>query len=67
MRLPGMDEHTDLRPVLQRTDDERRAAAGLLDVAGGRRGGATGSGPDLLAGVQRRAVRQHRRARRGNR
>lgn len=62
MRLPGMDDHTDLRPVPQRTDDERRAAAGLLDVAGGgRRRGASGDGPDLLADVQRRAVRQHRR------
>lgn len=63
MRLPGMDEHTtDLGPAPERTDDERRAVAGLLDVAGGGRpGGAPGGGSSLLAGVQRRAARQHRR------
>lgn len=75
MRLPGMDEPTDLPPVPQRTDDERRAAAGLLDAArtpwrggaDGRAGvvvtggGPAGDGPDLIAEVERRAARQHRR------
>ena len=55
-----MDHHVDLHPRPERSDDERRTAQGLADLAdaSGLKG-AGGSG--ALATVRRRAVRRRRR------